>query len=89
VENGRAPAHIAVMPEYVDEAFTVLVHIPVDGGAPQRETYVVARATREEAEARIKELYPNEPNIRLFATPLSATETKGLKLMAGEFRSWQ
>lgn len=77
------------MLEYVDEAFTVLVHIPVEGGAPQREAYVVGSSTREEAESRIRALYPSEPNIRLIATPLSAAETKGLKLMKGEFRPWQ
>jgi hypothetical protein len=77
------------MPQYVDEAFVVLVHIPVDDGAPHRENYVVGCSTREEAEARIKSLYPSEPNITLFASPLSATETEGLKLMAGEFRPWQ
>jgi hypothetical protein len=77
------------MPEYVDEAFTVLVHIPVDGGPPQREAYIVGCPTREEAEARIKSLYPSEPNIKLFAARLSTIETKGHKLMAGEFRPWQ
>jgi hypothetical protein len=77
------------MPEYVDEAFTVLVHIHGGGGAPKRETYVVGCAMREEAEARIKGLYPLELEVRVFATPLSASETKDQKLMAGEFRPWQ
>jgi hypothetical protein len=76
------------MPEYVDEAFTVLVHIH-GGGAPQRETYVVGCPTREEAEARIRGLYPMEADVKVFATQLSANETKGQKLMAGEFRPWQ
>jgi hypothetical protein len=76
------------MPEFVDEAFTVLVHIPVDGGAPQRETYVIGCPTREEAETRIRGLYPTELEVRVFATPLCASETKGQKLMAGEYRPW-
>jgi hypothetical protein len=77
------------MPEYVDEAFVVLVYIAVDNGTPQRETYVIGCCTREEAEARIKHLYPSEPNIQLFASPLSATEAEGLQLMEGEVRPWQ
>ena len=76
------------MPEYVDEAFVVAVHIPVENGPAQRENYIVGCSTREEAEAKIKSLYPGEPNIKLFASPLSATETKGFKLMAGESRPW-
>jgi len=41
------------MPQYVDEAFVVLVHIPRDNGETQRESYVIGCSTREEAEARI------------------------------------
>jgi hypothetical protein len=59
------------------------------GGTPKRETYVVGCATREEAEARIRGLYPMEADVGVFATPLSTTETKEQKLMAGEFRPWQ
>ena len=80
---------IAGMPQYVDEAFVVLVHIPLDNGETQRESYVIGCSTREEAEARIRYLYPLEPNIKLFASPLTATEMEGLKLMAREFRPWQ
>jgi hypothetical protein len=77
------------MPQYVDEAFVVLVHIPLDNGETQRESYVIGCSTREEAEATIGDLYPSELNIKLFASPLTAMETKGLKLMAGEFKPWQ
>ena len=77
------------MPKYVNEAFVVLVHFPIDNGAPQRESFVVGCSTREEAEAKIRGLYPGELNIKLFASRLTANETKGLKLTAGEFRSWQ
>jgi hypothetical protein len=76
------------MPQYVDEAFVLLVHILLDSGETLRETYVVGAATREEAETRIGYLYPPESNIKLFASPLSVTETKALNLMAGEFRLW-
>jgi hypothetical protein len=77
------------MPQYVGEAFVVLVHIPLDNGETQRESYVIGCSTREEAEAVIGDLYPSERNIKLFASPLTATEIEGLKLMAGEFRPWQ
>jgi hypothetical protein len=89
LENGRSRAHIAGMPQYVDEAFVVLVHIPLDNGETQRESYVIGCSTREEAEAVIGDLYPSERNVKLFASPLTATETKGLKLMAGEFKPWK
>jgi hypothetical protein len=77
------------MPEYADQAFTVLVHIPVDHGEPQRETYVIGCATREEAEARIRHLYPCEPDIQLFASPLSVAEAEDMQLETGEIRPWQ
>ena len=77
------------MPQYVDEAFVVLVHILLDSGETQRERYVIGCPTREEAEAKIRDLHPPESHIKLFALPLSATETKGLNLTADEFRPWQ
>ena len=82
-------AHIGRMTKYADEAFIVLVHIQVDSGAPQRETYVIGCSSREEAEARIRHLYPYEPDIKLFASPLSSTEAEGLQLTIGEIRPWQ
>ena len=76
------------MTRFADQAFTVLVHIPVDNGAPQRETYVIGCSSREEAEARIRHLYPYEPDITLFASPLSAAEAEDLQLTEGEIRPW-
>jgi hypothetical protein len=77
------------MTEYADQAFTVLVHIPVDNGAPQRETYVIGCSSREEAEARVRHLYPYEPDITLFASPLSEADAEDLQLTVGEIRPWQ
>jgi hypothetical protein len=82
-------AHIASMPEYVDEAFVVVVHILLDSGETQRERYVIGCPTRAEAEAKIRDLHPPESHIKLFALPLSASETKALNLTAYEFRPWQ
>jgi hypothetical protein len=76
------------MTQFADQAFTVLVHIPVDNEAPQRETYVIGCSSREEAEARIRHLYPYEPDIKLFASPLSAAEAEDLQLTEGEIRPW-
>jgi hypothetical protein len=45
------------MSQYVSKAFMVLVHIPVENGLPQRESFVVGCSTREEAEAKIRSLY--------------------------------
>jgi hypothetical protein len=77
------------MSPYVSRAFVVLVHIPVENGLPERESFVVGCSTREEAEVKIRSLYPSEQDIRLFALALSATETEGLDLRAGEIRRWQ
>ena len=66
----------------------VLVHKLLDGGEIQRASYVIGCSTRAEAEARIICLYPPESNIKLFASPLTYTETKGLNLTAGEYRPW-
>ncbi len=55
------------MPLETDEGFVVLVHIPVGSGLPYQDTYIVGCSTHEEAEAKIKNLYPSEPNIRLYA----------------------
>jgi hypothetical protein len=74
------------MSEYVGKAFAVLVHVPVENGLPQRESFVVGCATREEAEAKVRSQYPPELDIGLFALALSALETEALKLSEGEIR---
>jgi hypothetical protein len=74
------------MSEYVTKAFMVLVHIPVENRLPQRESFVVGCATREEAEAKVRSLYPPELDIALFALALSALETEELELSEGEIR---
>jgi hypothetical protein len=76
------------MSEYVSKAFMVLVHIPVENGLPQRESFVVGCATREEAEAKISRLYSPEQNISMFALALSSFETEQLELSEGEIRRW-
>ena len=86
LEKVQFGAHISPMPQYVDDAFVVLVHVLLASGETLRETYVVGAGTREEAETRIGTLYPLEFNIKLFASHLSVTETKALNLTAGEFR---
>lgn len=71
-----------------EEGFVVLVHIPVGRGRPYRETYLVACSNHAEAEARIKDLYPREPNMRMYVSPLHVCATKSLKLTPHEVRSW-
>ena len=73
----------------IDEGFVVLVDIPVEGGLPYHDTYLVGCPTQEEAEARIKDLYPSEPNIKLYVSPLRVGDTKDLKLARNEVREWQ
>ncbi len=56
---------------------------------PYHDTYLVGCPTQEEAEARIKHLYPSEPNIKLYVSPLRGGDTKALKLARNEVREWQ
>ena len=70
----------------IDEGFVVLVDIPVEGGLPYHDTYLVGCSTHQEAEAKIKDLYPSEPNLKLFVSPLRVGDTKDLKLARNEVR---
>jgi hypothetical protein len=54
------------MTQNVDEGFVVLVHIPVGGGSPYRNAYFVGGSTHEDAEAKVKDLYPGEANIKFY-----------------------
>jgi hypothetical protein len=72
-----------------EEGFVVLVHIPTGGGLlPYRDVYIVGCSTRDEAEARIRGLYPSEPDIRLYVSPLCTSDTKSLRLARNEVRPW-
>jgi hypothetical protein len=81
-------SHLDGMSDYVSKAFVVRVHVPVENGLPQRESFVVACATREEAEAKIRSLYPPELDVGIFALALSVLETEALELSEGEIRRW-
>jgi hypothetical protein len=72
-----------------EEGFVVLVYIPIGGTmAPYRDVYLVGCASHEEAEAKIIDLYPSEPEIRLYVSPLRIGDAKGLRLARNEVRSW-
>ncbi len=73
----------------IDEGFVVLVDIPSGSGLPYHDTYLVGCSTHEEAEAKIKNLYPSEPNIRLYVSPLRIGDTKDLRLARHEVRAWR
>src|ERR1700730_9173310 len=69
--------------------FAVQVHITLGySSSPYRDVYLVCCANHEEAEARVRDLYPTEPNLALYVSPLSFGDTKGLKLARNEVRSW-
>lgn len=72
----------------MDEGFVVLVHIPVGDGSPYRDAYLVGGSTHEDAEAKIKDLYPGEANIRLYVSLLRRDDAKGLELAPNEVRPW-
>jgi hypothetical protein len=76
------------MPKYADEAFEVLVHIYGVEGRPLREQYIVGCPTRESAEDRVKRHFSPETDIKVFASPLGASEMAGLNLLPGEVRAW-
>lgn len=69
--------------------FVVLVHISVGAELlPYRDTYLVGCVTRQEAEARIRDLYPSEPNLILHVSPLDVGDLNDLKLERNEVRPW-
>ena len=74
------------MSEYVSKAFVVLVDVTVENGLSHRESFVIGCPTRDEAEARIRSLYPSEQNVRVFALALSTLEAETLELSEGEIR---
>jgi hypothetical protein len=85
--NWSGTGHIGKMPQYVDEAFVVLVHVySPEGGDPERREYLVACPTREAAEDRIKVYFTSAADIKLFASPLSTSETARLNLIPNEIR---
>ena len=69
------------------EGFVGLVHIPM--GGLYRDAYVVGCSTHSEAEARIRSLYPSEPNLTIYASPLQIGAAENLRLARDEVRSWQ
>jgi hypothetical protein len=76
------------MPQYVGEAFIVLVHIYGADGRRLREEYVVGCPTREAAEDRVKSCFPPETDIKVFASLLGASEVAVLNLLPNEIRPW-
>lgn len=69
--------------------FVVLVHISFGGElSPYRDTYLVGCTTYEEAEARVRDLYPSEPNLVLLVSPLGVGDMNNLKLARNEVRPW-
>lgn len=76
------------MTQNVDGGFVVLVHIPLGDGSPYRDAYLVGGSTHEEAEAKVKDLYPGEANIRVYVSPLRADDAKGLELASHDVRPW-
>ena len=73
----------------LDEGFIVLVHVPDGSGLPYHDAYLVGCSTPEEAEGKIRDLYPSEPNVRLYVSPLCVGDTNDLKLAPNEVREWQ
>lgn len=73
----------------VDEGFVVLVHVSDGSDLPYHDAYLVGCSTPEEAEGKIRDLYPSEPDVRLYVSPLCVGDTKDLKLARNEVREWQ
>jgi hypothetical protein len=73
----------------VDEGFVVLVRVQDDSDLPYHDAYLVGCSTPEEAEGKIRDLYPSEPDVRLYVSPLCVGDTKDLKLARNEVREWQ
>jgi hypothetical protein len=71
------------------DGFVVLVNIPFDSDSPYRDAYLVGCSSHQEAEAKVKDLYPGEPDIRLYVSALRPEDARSLKLASNEVRSWE
>jgi hypothetical protein len=58
-------------------------------GGLYRDAYVVGCSTHSEAKARIRRLYPSEPNLTIYVSPLQIGAAENLRLARDEVRSWQ
>jgi hypothetical protein len=74
--------------DFSEVAFVVLTEVPAARFA-RREAYVVACSIPEAAEAKIRELYPDQPVAVFRAVPLPVGLAKALKLRLGEVLPWQ
>jgi hypothetical protein len=73
---------------FSEVGFVVLVQVPA-GAFPRREAYVVACPTTEAAEAKIRELYADEPSAAFTVVLLPFGYTKILNLRSGDVLPWQ
>jgi hypothetical protein len=76
------------LPLYATEGFVALVHVPVKGGPPQRDAYLIALPTREEVIATLRKIYANEPLAEFKALSMATNEVIGQKMTPGEVRAW-
>jgi hypothetical protein len=74
--------------DFSEAAFVVLIEVPA-ARFPRREAYVVACSIPEAAEAKIRELYADQPVAVFTAVPLPVGSAKALKLRSGEVLPWQ
>ena len=76
------------IPEFADEAFVALVHIPVPGGSDQREVWLMGYSTEEECLIQLKRMYPTDPNAKFTISPFDQATITGEKLRRGHIRPW-
>jgi hypothetical protein len=74
--------------EFSEVAFVVLTEFPASRFV-RREAYVVACSIPEAAEAKIRELYADQPVAVFRAVPLPVGSAKALRLRSGEVLPWQ
>jgi hypothetical protein len=74
---------------FASEGFVVLVEVLADSDFPRREAYVVACATKEESETKIRELYTDESTTQFSTASMPVENIKRLKLRHGEVLPWQ
>jgi hypothetical protein len=75
--------------QFADRGFAVLVQIPLDRHLPERkDAYVVACTSVEEADAKIRQIYPSDLKARIFIAPMLAGDIRVLRLEPGEVRPW-
>jgi hypothetical protein len=80
---------MAELPLRATLGFVALVHIAGEGGPPQREAYLIAVPTVEEAFSKLRAMYSTQPKAEFRFVAMAENEVIRQKMQPGEVKPWQ